>query len=362
MITEREVRGKGVLLCAGGPLGTNWAGLKARLVSPAVSDKDWTARLASCQAMQEGVGIETMGGVWAWWGTDDDRARRGHREVYDKWDWVSKPHPHTPPPCTGHARVHAPAIQYPGSTPFPTPPRLHPTARDRAKVVAKYLSVLVPVPLRRPRLRQGVGPPLGLALGPVEVTESYCNGPVIAKDARPCLAIDRLVPRARSHPCKYVRTAPKIPNRDSPGGSCWGRKDRLSSVEHEVLLGGKARSLVPPAGDFPAIFGCWAGKGRGSREGTPADWLGRPPRFRRAQPTPPSACYEVWASATHALHSCSRQGLISPRSQARVRIRFKVSGAAPPPGFFSAVPQGRRCGHADRRRLGCWSRGPGPRL
>lgn len=277
MITEREVRGKGVLLCAGGPLGTNWAGLKARLVSPAVSDKDWTARLASCQAMQEGVGIETMGGVWAWWGTDDDRARRGHREVYDKWDWVSEPHPHTPPPCTGHARVHAPAIQYPGSTPFPTPPRLHPTARDRAKVVAKYLSVLVPVPLRRPRLRQGVGPPLGLALGPVEVTESYCNGPVIAKDARPCLAIDRLVPRARSHPCKYVRTAPKIPNRDSPGGSCWGRKDRLSSVEHEVLLGGKARSLVPrPA---TSLRSSAAGLARGAAVGRGRPligWGGRP--------------------------------------------------------------------------------------
>lgn len=151
-----------------------------------------TCLLASGRAMQEGVGIETVGGVWAWWGMNDDRARRGHREVLDKSGWVFAPHITTSPPCTGRAGVHAPAGQYPASTPIPTPPRLHPTARDRTKVVAMYLSVLVPVTVQTAVAASGASSLAGVhALG-----HCWGDGVILQRprnrQGSPCLAIDRV--------------------------------------------------------------------------------------------------------------------------------------------------------------------------
>lgn len=172
-----------------------------------------------------------------WWGTDDDRAKRGHREVSDKSGWVFVPHIPAPPPRAAPGGVHAPVGQYPNGT---------------------SCSDATATPSHSPRQGQGCGQvPFCTRTGTVQAAVAPsgrpptgnsrpepCRGDGVIlqrprnRQARPCLDIDHdSTGNTAAIPCKYVQRRRSPPSR--PPAFCWGRKDRPDGVDRTRGLGGR---------------------------------------------------------------------------------------------------------------------------
>lgn len=203
------------------------------------------------------------------------------------------------------------------------------------------------LPSRRPWLRQGRRLSLGFTpWATAGVTESYCNDPVIAKEA----LVSPLTAYDSSGTCGRRCGQREDLHHDSPF-FCWGRKDRRGCSNTRSRWEEGPTSRTPAIGFLAVGLRLLGWDGRGSREGTPADWSGEAARFRRAQPTPPSVLLRGLGFSHPSVPRLDKPEVTSQGSGQR---------SAPPQASSRLFRRGRNGGgRADRRScLGSRSRGP----